>query len=50
MSGEKLDPQGVRKAREEEMKEVYKHDLYKKVKIEECRKGDGKRSDRHEMG
>lgn len=42
MSGEKLDPKGVREAREEEMKEVYKHDLYKKVKIEECRNDAGR--------
>ena len=42
MPGERLDPEGVRKAREEEMKEVYKHDLYKKVKIEECRNETGR--------
>ena len=42
MSGERLDPEGVRKAREEEMQEVYKHDLYNKVKIEECRNETGR--------
>ena len=36
VSGDKLDEQGVRKAREEEMEEIYKHQVYNKVPTEEC--------------
>ena len=36
LSGERLDPALVRKARAEEMEEVRKHGLYRKVKIAEA--------------
>ena len=36
MSGDKLDTEGVNKARAEDITEVYKHNLYTKVPIKEC--------------
>ena len=43
ISGEKLDPELVRRAREEEMEEVRKHGLYEKRTIEECMRMTGKK-------
>ena len=43
ISGEKLDPILVKKARAEEMAEVRKHGLYEKRTIEECMRITGKR-------
>ena len=42
VSGEKLDPELVRKARAEEMKEFAKHKVYRKVPLEECLERTGK--------
>ena len=42
VSGERLDEEGVKKARREEMEEVYKHEVYHKVPIEECWSATGK--------
>jgi hypothetical protein len=42
LSGKELDPELVKKAREEEMKEVNKHGVYIKVPIEECWTNTGK--------
>ncbi len=42
MSGERLDPQLVRAAREEEMEEFRKCGVYEKVPIEEAIKNTGK--------
>eukprot|EP00969_Alexandrium_andersonii_P142594 6305196-Alexandrium_andersonii.AAC.1 len=39
--GKKLDPVLVRKARQEEMEEFRRHQVYEKVPIEECRKRTG---------
>ena len=36
VSGEVLDAEGVKEARREEIKELRKHDVYRKVPIEEC--------------
>ena len=36
VSGERLDKEGAIKAREEEMQEFRKHNVYTKVPIEEC--------------
>ena len=42
ISGKKLDNRLVRKAREEEMKEICKHHVYEKVDIQECWDNTGK--------
>jgi hypothetical protein len=42
LSGKELNPKLVKKAREEEMKEVNKHNVYVKVPIEECWANTGK--------
>ena len=42
MSGKQLRTGEVRKARQEEMEDVYKHGVYVKVPISECRKVTGK--------
>ena len=36
MTGEKLEWEGVFKARNEEIQEVHKHGVYRKVPIKEC--------------
>ena len=43
MSGKKLDPERVRRAREEEMIEIYKHEVYVKVPIKQCWERTGKK-------
>ena len=43
ISGAKLDPAQVSKARMEEMKELHKHGVYLKVPIEECWRETGKK-------
>jgi hypothetical protein len=42
MSGEELEGEGVRKAREEEMEEFKKHEVYEKVPLSECWEKTGK--------
>lgn len=42
MSGDKLDIEGVNKARAEDIAEVHKHNLYTKVPIKECWDNTGK--------
>jgi hypothetical protein len=42
ITGEPLDPIGVRKARSEEMQEFHKHGVYRKVPISECWDSTGK--------
>ena len=42
LSGATLDAEMVKKARREEMAEVYKHGVYKKVPMEECYEKTGK--------
>ena len=48
-SGAALDPQSVRKAREEEIQYVRKMDLYKKVPIAECYNRTGKGTNIHKV-
>merc|ERR1712026_517968 len=42
LSGERLNPELVKCARQEEMQEVKKHQVYTKVPISECWKATGK--------
>ena len=42
LSGARLDPEGVKNAREEEMAEVHKHGVYVKVPVDECYEKTGK--------
>ena len=42
LSGELLESEGVKEARREEIKELYKHEVYTKVPEEECWKYTGK--------
>ena len=42
VSGEKLDKEGVIRARKEEMEELCKHEVYEKVPIKECWEMTGK--------
>ena len=51
MSGKKLIPELVKKARREELGEVAKHGVYKKVPLEECwKKKHGTRPNRNPLG
>ena len=42
ISGKELNPELVKKARREEMEEVYKHEIYVKVPISQCLERTGK--------
>ena len=42
LSGQELDQEGVKRARQEEMKEFAKHEVYQKVPIKECWDSTGK--------
>ena len=50
VSGEMLESKGVKAARLEEIKELYKHEVYTKVPEEECWSCTGKRAHKCKMG